>query len=289
MYHGMVSEPRYEYRFLKTCANRLPYLGQYLVDLAREVKAIVVSFNYRLLPYVDGSCLLSDAEDALLYLHSTSGFQTFLRMKVPTITINWNKVMVTGESAGGFLAAHTWLKSSVSLKAVYLRYPMLAQYQRKSQGYGGVPISNNCYEKMVQAAMDEIERIKRSGEPMPAESSLHPPINMPAANIFSSTDRWKDVFQHHDILQMLEHQEEPPCSHPKVFVVHGEKDAACAITNSARFSEDIGKKGWADGEVNLVAVPDVDHGFDYNLRPETKGCEWLKELLPRVREAWVGE
>lgn len=248
-----------------------------------------MSFNYRLLPYVDGSSLLSDVEDALHFMRSKSGLQDFLSVEAPSTTINWEKVMVTGESAGGFLAAYTWLKSEMPLQVIYLRYPMLVQYQREARGYGGAHISKDNYAEMVHCAMDEVERIKRSGEPMPAESSLLPPVNMPAANIFSSTARWKDMFQHHDILQMLQYEVRQPRSCPVVFVVHGEMDAACPIENSIKFEEEINKRGWAKGPVNLVAVPDMDHAFDYNLNVGLKGVGWLGKLMPKVREAWVGE
>jgi acetyl esterase/lipase len=231
---------------------------------------------------------LSDVRDALAYIQNGSGLQEFMKKEVPTVGIDWNKVMVVGESAGGFLAAYTWLKFSVPLKAVYLRYPMLAQYQRESRGYGGVPVSKEDYAQMAHDVMVEVERIKATGEAMPAESSLRPPMNMPAANIFSSTDRWRNLFRHPDILELLQDQEERPECCPRVFISHGEQDTACSIGNSMAFKDEIDKREWANGKVDLVAVPGMDHGFDYDLKPGMKDCEWLQELLCRIKETWVG-
>jgi acetyl esterase/lipase len=248
----------------------------------------VVSFNYRLLPYVDGEGLLSDVKDALAYIMDAGGLPRFMKQTVPSVKIDWSKIMVAGESAGGYLAAYTWLTSPVPLKAVYLRYPMLVQYQRQPRGYGGVPIPNEHYAKMAKDVMDELDRIKRAGEAMPTESSLRPPMNMPAANIFSSTDRWRDAFQHKDIIELLKEQEEKPASCPKVFLVHGEGDTACSISNSVAFKKEIDKRKWANGKVDLVAVPGMDHGFDYSFKLGAEGCEWLGELVPRIKRAWIG-
>jgi acetyl esterase/lipase len=211
-----------------------------------------------------------------------------LENAAPDVAIDWDKVLVTGESAGGFLSAYTWLKPSISVKAVYLRYPMLAQYQREPGGYGGVPIPPERYAEMAQVAVEEVDRVRRSNEPMPTESSLHPPINMPAANIYSSTDRWKEAFEHPDILELLGNHIDQPSTRPKLFIVHGEKDVACPIENSFKFKEEVEQRGWPNGKVDVVAVPDMDHGFDYNLRTTTNGCEWLGEVVSKVRGAWIG-
>jgi predicted esterase len=235
---------------------------------------------------VNGSALLSDVDDALAFIQG--GFEAFLKGVTPDVAIEWTKVMVTGESAGGFLSAYTWLKSSIPLKAVYLRYPMLAQYQREPGGYGGVPISKKRYAEMAQTAIEEIDRVRESDEAMPVESSLYPPTNMPAANIFSSTDRWKGAFDHSDILELLEDQADQPLTRPKVFIVHGEKDLACPIGNSYKFKEEVAKRYWSNGKIDVMAVPEMDHGFDYHLRATTDGCEWLHRILSKVREAWIG-
>ncbi|KAF2686024.1 alpha/beta-hydrolase [Lentithecium fluviatile CBS 122367] len=273
--------------FFTGAANYVPWDAQYIADLAREVKAVVVSFNYRLLPYVNGRGLMSDVDDALNYIHAKTGLQDFLSREAPSIRIDRSKVMVTGESAGGFLAAYTWLKSPIQLTTVVLRYPMLAQYRREARGYGGVAISMEDYAWMAEAVIGEVERIKRMGEPMPAESSLHPPENMPGANILSSAGRWKDVFQHEDILQMLRSQKEKPRSCPRVFIVHGERDAASPVGNSISFKKEMDERDWANGKVELVVVQDMNHGFDYELTPEMEGCGWLKVLFPRLKQVWI--
>jgi predicted esterase len=236
---------------------------------------------------VNGSALLSDVDDALAFIQS--GLEAFLEDAAPGVAIDWNKVMVTGESAGGFLSAHTWLKSSIPLKLVYLRYPMLVHYQRQPGGYGGVPITKEKYLELAQAAVEEVDRVRRSEEHMPIESSLHPPINMPAANIFSSTDRWKNAFEHPDILELLEDRTDRPLTRPKILIVHGKRDVACLIEHSFKFKKVVENRGWLNEEVDVVAVSDMDHGFDYDLQTSADGFEWLAEVVSKVRDAWIGD
>lgn len=237
---------------------------------------------------MDGRGLLSDVSDAVTYIHSENGLRKFLKSSSRSVDIDWKKLMVIGESAGGFLAVYTWLKSPAPVRTIYLRYPLLRQYKTAPRGYGGVPMSKERYAETARAAIEEVVRITQSGEAMPAESSLHPPLNMPAANVFSATDRWRDVFQHADILQILEGNPERPSSRPEIFIIHGEEDVVVPIETSAMFKMEIDRKQWAKGDVVLKGVPGMDHGFDYNLKADMEGCIWLAKLVSHVKQSWVG-
>lgn len=78
----------------------LPWLSDWVIELALQEKAIIVSPNYRLLPESKGSDILDDMDDFWKWL-SGGGIESALQLGgYGTITTDLTSTLVLGESAG---------------------------------------------------------------------------------------------------------------------------------------------------------------------------------------------
>jgi acetyl esterase/lipase len=96
-----------------------------LLELVQSQGAILVCPDYRLLPEATGLDILSDIDSfwswfsANLESELTSHFNPILRP-------DFDRILVTGDSAGGFCAIQSILRHpELSVKAVIMPYPML--------------------------------------------------------------------------------------------------------------------------------------------------------------------
>lgn len=99
------------------------WLPPYIITPAQRSRAIVVLPDYRLLPGVSSALdILQDVQDFFVWLFE-GDFQTHL----PTgLCANLDNVLVSGESAGGWLAIQSgFIVGPSKIKAVIAQYPMI--------------------------------------------------------------------------------------------------------------------------------------------------------------------
>ncbi|KAH6971059.1 Alpha/Beta hydrolase protein [Ilyonectria sp. MPI-CAGE-AT-0026] len=118
-----------------------PYFPTWVINLAALHSTIIGSFDYRLLPESTGLDTLSDLQDSYLWLHRS--MQTHLQTDTSTmIEADLARILITGESAGGYCAIQSalhWNRALPHPKAVIAHYPMLdlkdAYYQKAGPKY----------------------------------------------------------------------------------------------------------------------------------------------------------
>lgn len=135
-----------------------------------------------------------------------------------SVRIDRRQLLVSGDSAGGFLAAYSWLSQPyLRIKALYLQYPMLHAYTRHAvEPYRGKVISETEVQEFAELYCDHIMDLKALGKLTPRTDST-PPDGMDMAYILSSAKKevvmagqrlkisyWEWWFREPDILDRLE-------------------------------------------------------------------------------------
>ena len=89
----------------------LDWLPLWLLDLAKKHGAVIASPNYRLMPESTSLDLFDDLEDFWTWLPSSSVAE-LLSSQVHPVDLDFDRILLAGESAGGHLSicfalAHT--------------------------------------------------------------------------------------------------------------------------------------------------------------------------------------
>ncbi|KAF2119459.1 Alpha/Beta hydrolase protein [Lophiotrema nucula] len=280
--------------------------AQHVVNLCKEENAISIAPNYSLMPEATGKELLEDVDafwkwfqegQLLEWLRSLNG------KKMANVKVNLDNILLSGDSAGGFLCVYSWLTANDALvkkfKVMYLQYPMLRQYTRNETGaYQGYNITKEVAEARVLANEKEIDDMRTKGT-LRFRSDSIPPEGMDSAHMMSTTkvnkdgtssvySTWKRMFGEDDILERIEKMAKFPKPYPKIFISHGIADKNCPCEETIAFQELLHEKVGADKiTIAVEKIPDAAHAFDYDL--DEKSVEWLGRLVDRVRKTWRPE
>lgn len=78
----------------------LPWISEWVLDLAVEKNAIIVMPDYRLLPESTGSDVLDDMDDFWTWLTNGGIHDTLRNNGIDQVTVDVTKTLLEGESAG---------------------------------------------------------------------------------------------------------------------------------------------------------------------------------------------
>ncbi|PSN60448.1 alpha/beta-hydrolase [Corynespora cassiicola Philippines] len=115
------------------------WFAWHLLQSTKDANGIILAPDYRLMPEHDGQDIIEDIDAFWNIVRGDKEFRSPLsedickRFGTSEINLDWHKVMVSGESAGGFLAAYSGLteqRENLTIRTVYLQYPMLKHYER---------------------------------------------------------------------------------------------------------------------------------------------------------------
>lgn len=161
--------------------------------------------EYRKMPEATGRDIMADVDKFWEWFRDNERFypdllKVFQRIKKPfgpsnpeeaISQIRRYRTLVSGESAGGFLAAYSWLSQpDLRFTAIYLQYPMLKAYTREpGQKYRDKEFDPKVVKEAIKKCQTEIENLKQSGKFIPRVNS-DPPEGMDMA-FASSTSKTK--------------------------------------------------------------------------------------------------
>lgn len=103
--------------------NHYPFMAAWLPAYAASTSAVIVSPDHRLFPSASTADILSDLED--LWRWVQTDLPSVLSSHAPGHEVDLSNVLVQGNSAGGFCAAHLAIDHPDSICAAILVYPML--------------------------------------------------------------------------------------------------------------------------------------------------------------------
>jgi acetyl esterase/lipase len=231
--------------------------------------------NYRLIPESNGADILEDLSDFWTWFKNKS-VTTYLASKNQELDIEYEKLLVTGDSAGGYMALMSALTQPKSgIKAILAQYPM-TQYMRlePSPTFFGMPAPGP--EVVEQHIANMTPNTVVSSAVPPARAGLSYSLaayNNAYLKYFGPDEKMWPFGALADASEM-----------PPTWIIHGDQDQAVSVGDSQAFV-----KRWTEkevrGEVRLDVLPGMDHGFDIGLKEGEE--EWLAKGLEWVEGKWL--
>lgn len=259
---------------VKTAGTALyaPWFAAYLVPFLHKNNAIAVLPNYRLAPENNGDDILQDIADFTTWF--TSSLPTYLASKEPSLELDFSKVLVSGESAGAWLALQAVLSLPPStFKACLVHYPVLSTIPTKPDDIIG---GESLPPKEV---LDEFLANLKPGSVI---SSATPPARDFVAPMLRAYGRWGEYFGTGKHLMPYTTLEDAKFFVP-THIMHGKDDSNVPVGLSHAFVEKA-RKLFPDTRIEIV-TPDGEHGFDGKIYEEDES--WLAEFLRKVEEDWL--
>ncbi|KAF2635701.1 alpha/beta-hydrolase [Massarina eburnea CBS 473.64] len=301
--------------------NFEPFFAAHLLRQAKANNSVIVAPNYRLMPEASGKDILEDVEDFWQWFAGPE-FTDGIKEVEPGLKLQRKQLLVSGDSAGAFLAVYSWLKCSgpeLPMQALFLRYPMLRYYGRTWPDTDGPKgkkdelmymdnwIQRSTVEEKAEALLAKIKELENIGQ-CPTVTGGTMPLRMLASFTLSTAGRWKENFQRDnatlDILDMINDTSATrlePTHFPPIFIYHGHDDINCLIEDTRTFVKDCERR-WPGqykpgSRIHLEVVSElvdkdggdgfstqVGHGFDSNLHEDKE--PFLKRTLEGVRREW---
>ncbi|KAH7030066.1 Alpha/Beta hydrolase protein [Macrophomina phaseolina] len=260
-----------------------PWFSSYLLKYALDHSAIIISPDYRLLPEACGLDILADISSLWTWLFTS--LHTYILLRDPIYSycgIDMKRIMVSGESAGGWLALQSAFMHPGQIKAILGIFPMLdlgddhfTHGGRKSSI--GMLLDNAIVDDYVTSAQTHPDRVV---------SSIMPPERMDFSVALFQHGRVGELLGRSRVLYPLELLEEVGRAGtrlPPLLIVHGTDDTVVPVEGSVRFAREW--ETWQrDSAVRLVLRPG-EHGFEGKARAEEES--WLREVLEWVADRWL--
>lgn len=270
--------------------------------------AIVVSPNYRLLPEHSGEEIQEDLRDfwtwyvaisdTTLELLTTIRFQDggvekYLTSQDVDLKLDHKRVLVGGDSAGGYLAIQSGLiRPKGDIRAIVGSYPMTNYLRRKQQevfmGEPAPPPSiidvstapllkdSNCWLMMIQ------EHLASVG-PGAVISGAQPRPRNRVSYALSAYGRYNEFFgvgAHLWPISLLPHVGYLP----PTLILHGDADTAVDIGDSRGFVNLAEEILGDEADIRLVELEGMDHGFDMDA---VESEDWVKDVVAWIEERWL--
>ncbi|KND94613.1 putative carboxylesterase, partial [Tolypocladium ophioglossoides CBS 100239] len=269
-----------------------PFFPKFILDLAKKHSAIIISPDYTLLPHKDGLAAVQ-ADVQAFHGWMQSSLESFLANKAPSHQPDLSRILLNGGSAGGYVAMSHALASPKSFRALGLEYPMIdfdTEWWRNGSRAVGAPNPGQLPDSDFPDDADVKERIKqlRNGPRVSATETERQGFGASIAragffaDVFSPGGKLDDdptVWLNRRVRQGAELPE-------RIWVLHGDVDAAVPVDTSLAFAETLKQQGRA---VRLDVVKGMDHGFDMAPAHGWKGPEdpLILEATSWLAEKWL--
>ncbi|KAL1878114.1 hypothetical protein VTK73DRAFT_8075 [Phialemonium thermophilum] len=274
--------------FLFTGSSLFPaWFSKWILDFAELHGAVIISPNYRLLPEVRGKQLIDDMEAFWTWFNRGGPQQHLESVGRSDVFLDMSRILLIGESAGGYLAIQSVLSRFARPQAMVMLYPMLdmqSEYYNKpyEKPICGVPnFPNEIIDRFV---------VSRLGQASITEAD--PPHRLDVALAVVQNGRLVEFLGDEPDLFVFERLRtnnipSPETDYdailPPLFIFHGENDSAVPVSSTLKFVRLLQGRD-VRAQVRMTIRPG-DHGFDaYSTVDEV----WLREGLNFVTGPWLG-
>lgn len=282
-----------------------PWFSAWSLELALKHNVVIVNPDYRLLPEASGEDILDDLDDFWKWLERDLGNALEDRESYRDLTVDLNKILIYGDSAGGYLSVQTALshydpssKAAIPrIRAIISAYPMLdlrskfwtTDYEKPMFGNAQIP------EAFIEQFISSISST-------PAVISNAGVIDSPRMQLAIA------LGQHGRFLEVLGTDRNPTPGkrriHPEDRIIdgrilppalflHGKDDSAVPVTGTKTFVELLRKhksiegltQGNGEDEVLKLVLEPGEHGFDGELG--MNDTEWMKDSIVFIEKHWL--
>ncbi|KAF3003226.1 hypothetical protein E8E13_009906 [Curvularia kusanoi] len=254
------------------------WFSNYLVPFTHRTSSIIVLPNYRFIPESNGTDILEDIKDLWIWIDAR--LAAYIRTIVPGVEIDLDKLLVSGDSSGGWHALHSVFELSEGrIKALLLLYPMTKKWCKSKEQLKawGRPAPD---EEVIDRHLAQVSK----GDIVSSDRYL---TREELADAFSANaHRWDSAFGTNQSLHPIERLKErsglPPC-----LILHGDVDTAVKLSDCEDFvqrvKEVMGEVA-RDG-IHLIVREGMGHGFEIEMAEEDE--PWLAEELQWLEKAWL--
>ncbi|KAH7064361.1 Alpha/Beta hydrolase protein [Paraphoma chrysanthemicola] len=251
------------------------WIAAFWIPYIHRTSAITILPNYRLVPEHTGSDIVTDLADFWTWFHD-GNVSKYLASQSRDVELDYDKVLVSGDSAGGYMALMSALtQPEGKIKAVLAQYPMTWYLRR-----GKV----DEYLNQPAPGPDIIDHHIRSIAADTVISSAKPPDRMMLSYALSAFGRYTEFFGDDDKLWPL-HLIDDKTWAPPTWIIHGDADTAVSIEDSKALVQKWKEKGMGN-EVRLDIREGMEHGFDIAAKESEE--KWLRDGLAWVEGKWLG-
>ena len=253
------------------------WFAPYIVSFAAAQSAIIVSPNYRLLPESKGSDILDDISDFWVWVQQSLLSFVASRSTVP-LTVDFNHILVCGESAGGQLALlSAFMLPEGFINAVLAQYPITDRRTeiaraKKTKMIFGMPVPEE----------DFVDKFVARIRPGAVVSGAAPPARLDLMFTMAVYGKLCDFLGHEPKFYPIE-AIETAAHFPSMWLLHGRDDEIIPVESSVAFVEKV-RELFPDTKVKLT-VEDGNHGFDGEKSVDKD--PWLKEGVEWLVKEWL--
>jgi pimeloyl-ACP methyl ester carboxylesterase len=224
------------------------------------------------MPEHTGDDILEDIADFWTWFRSS--LPAYVASKHPSVELDFDKVLVAGDSAGSWCALQSVLTQPQStIKACLVQYPVTNAFPTSPDDK---PFGQSIPPKEV------LDEFLTNIVPGTVISSATPPARPWMSAMLRAHERWGERFGTAKHLMPDTAIEDAKFFVP-TYIIHGKDDTVVPVKWTHAFV-DKAQKIFPDTLFKLVTPPG-DHGFDIGMYEEDE--EWLVELLKKVEGDWL--
>ncbi|PSN68279.1 alpha/beta-hydrolase [Corynespora cassiicola Philippines] len=244
------------------------FFPRWVLGLAINQGAIIVTPNYRLLPESDAPDIMEDLDDLWIWLKSS--LQGLLATSgSPDCKADLGRILTVGESAGGYLSVQFALDhASEGVRACIAECPSL---DIRAVAAGGNPDSANQIKKERKAKDNSVKPVISD----PTLSRFHMINQLVEDGVF--LDYFPNIERVHPFDRVRN-----GWKMPATFMIHGINDTIVPHDHSVRFAEEVRRQD-PSAKVHVELQPG-EHLMDI---PLDLDHPWLAKGVKLVTEAWL--
>lgn len=252
-----------------------------MLELALSKTAIIITPDYRLMPEANGLDILQDLRDFYNWLATPNNLSSHLP---DGVSVDLDNVLVTGESAGGWLALQSALLPDCREKvaAVISHYPMIDMRDRYyTEAYEKqifTPVAPPLPRSILQ---DYIANMQSST----VVSSAVPPDRVPLVISCLQQGQVAELLGRDSSLYPLEMLDKTN-NMPPTWILHGKGDTVVPVEGSYKYEKAL-KERLPHAKLH-VSYQSGDHGFD-NDPSVSLATDWVQEGVKFIEQFWPKE
>ena len=241
--------------------------------------AIIISPDYRLLPEHTGHDILQDVADFYTWLRKPGN----LSSQLPEgFEVDLENILVTGETAGGYLALVSALTQR-NIAAAIAHYPMIdmkgrhfaEKYEKPLFDAGTIPPG------LLDQHLSSMKKGEVVTSRLPPDGSALVGIMIQQGSFPEDLGSDSSLYSL-DVLDTVDVKSLPP-----IWILHGNEDEVVPVDRTEKFVEKLSQTYpeviCPDGKL-MLTIEAGGHGFDESATQHTEwvkaGLEWLGEYWP---------
>jgi len=259
---------------------------EWLSDMAIEHGAIIISANYRLMPEATTAEVYEDLEDFWSWLfNSPPALKDALLASshAEDLELNLDRIIATGESAGGLLSIQSALSHPSRIRAALASYPWIADAPEFQVPLPAPPFGVHTPRSVAEDLIAAVAKDKAPQSAIVTPERMAFAVSAIEHGLMGKlyTDGGSD-----DVLFPMRRLANPNVRLPPggIAIIQGRQDSVVPAPVVERFVERA-REVFGDGDDKVkLTMRDGEHAFDALARYDE---EWLRQAFKGAVQTWL--